>query len=272
MPVDPPKEEAPRKPWVPPVVLAALAFSVGLGAGVFNLAEKVWSYVGPPRLPVVTEEYLMVSLVEGALDGESLRAQLATLATQVKGLKVVTPTWLSGIEGEVDRMVMLFCEQAPEAQRLSCRAEARTRVLLGGYALKSFDSRPIGDIGLTLARLESGLGWVDAYDGFVDGALSPDKRCLVSGLSGACMADWQGDETLTDLPTLGPGEMMLVPIFLSVQMSWGAPDGNWFSDGYAPAPLRFPARVTWEGRDLIAHPREMRETPSLQQGFYEGRG
>lgn len=266
-------DEAPnpaRKPWVPPAILAACAFAVGLGAGAMSFGEKLWTWFGPAKLPAVSEEYYMIRLVDGAADAEALRSQLTTLTGQVKGLKVVMSPWLDDTGTAVAQAVTTFCRQAQDPA--DCAVTVQPVVLLGTYGLKSFDPRSLTGLRVDLAALKSGSGVVDAYDGFIDGALSAEKKCLVSGMSGACLADWTGEETVADLPVLGPGEMVLLPIFLSVQMSYQEADGNWLSDGLAPTPMRFPARVSWDGRDLIAHPREMHETPSLQQGFYEGRG
>lgn len=288
-PAKPKPRPAERPKWVPPVFFAIAAFGIAFFGDMLDTVQTVRGWFVDPPLPVIAEEYLMIDL---GYD-EDLRTNFQGIEEQVQGLRVMLPAWLDTIDADADRMLTAFCDHneytmagafnTPEApERLSliadCRATASLQIIFGTYALKSFDSKPLTGLRIEVAVLTNDMGYVDAYDGFIGGALSRDHTCFESSISMECMASWTSTEVFDEIPTLGPGEMVVLPIFVTYNFQWSQyEDGSTQPvfqsfDGLAATPFRFPATVYLGDRVLIAAPRPMNETPSLRQGFYEGRG
>jgi hypothetical protein len=272
-----------RVDWKPPVLFAALAFSTALAGDALDLVRTVSALVVDPPLPKVTEEYLMIEIAEGNLD-----FTLGQLTTQIAGLRILRPAWLDEIDRMTDEMRQHFCQvnefnmesafagraAEREAEIARCLAEAVPTVLVGGYALRSASPEAVEGLAVELAVLTGIDGPTDAYDGFLSGRLSAGQACfvrMIDGIEDLCVATWSETEVVTDIPALGPGEQVLIPIFLSVGFLWER-DGSMAGDGFAPSPFRFPARVMLGDRVLIGSPRPMLETPNLRAGFYVGRG
>ncbi|MBP7002710.1 hypothetical protein [Amaricoccus sp.] len=286
VPPDAPKKE-PAK-WAPPAILVAVAFFLGLFASTMGAVATVKGWFREPPLPKVGEEYLMIEVGEEGLDGT-----LKGLPEQVQGLRIVVPKWLDDAPAMADRLREVFCdgnevtmeaaftpEEADRRDALiqDCRDSAEQTLLVGTYALRSFDPTILTGLTIDLAVLENEAGYMDAYDGFVAASLDAGKKCLVWAMDEECVANWTSTEALGDLPPVGPGETLIVPIFLASMFGWTVSDpedpaaGSSAHDGWAALPMRFPAKVSLGDRTLIAAPRAMHETPSLRQGFYAGRG
>lgn len=282
-PLQPPASRPERK-WTPPLLLAAAAFLLGLFGDMADTTSRIASWIRPPPLPQISEEYLMVEMEPG-LD---LRDSFAKISQQVQGVQMIRPDWTTNLDAQVDKAKRVFCHRAvaliaPQGDAdlaAACLNDADTQMLLGTYALRSFNPDPITGLRIQFALLDNEAGAVDAYDGFVDGLLSTDPPCFKTQIAGDCVARRVGDEIVADLPVLDAGEQLIVPIFASVRVVWspdslgalGVDPGEPLYDGLAPTPFRFPAKVFLGDRVLIDSPRAMRETPSLRQGFYEGRG
>ena len=281
------RKEGPK--WAPPAALAAAAFVLGLSGSAVGLTKTVIELVRPPPPPKMGQEYLMIE----ASPGEDIKTTLQGVMGQVPGLHVVLPDWLKTIEADTARLKKVFCEHNevtlpdnfssaadPARKRLiaACEEEAEATLLVGAYGLRSFDKEPVADLQVDVAVLSNTEGAVEALDGFLPGQISVKSNCFVSSLSGNCIATRTRTKTLDALPTAGPGEMILIPIFLTVQFVWNessveAAGGSGRAyDGYAAAPFWFPTQVRSGKRIVIQSPRPMNETPSLKKGFYEARG
>ncbi len=274
--------------WAPPVVFVAVGFALGFFAQAVSAYNTVAGWIRPPPLPKVAEEYLMIEVRDGPI-----RESLKRISEQVEGLRFVIPKWLEESDAAAARMLDYFCSRNeftmvsnfssaddPDRQAMiaDCHDTATSSLLIGTYALKSFDPAPISTLKVDFAVLTNQDGVVDAFDGFIDGGLTGTPPCLKSENSEDCLADLSSTETAADLPPIGLGETLILPIFFAYQFNWrvGPSDspmsGNHATDGWAPTPLRFPARVMLGDRILIETPRPMHETASLRQGFYETRG
>ncbi|CAN7600249.1 hypothetical protein LJR225_004526 [Phenylobacterium sp. LjRoot225] len=282
------KERKKGAAWAPPAAFAAAAFVIGLGGSAVGLTKTMVEWVRPPPPPKIGQEYLMI---EGS--DEDIKTNLQGVMEQVPGLHIVLPDWLRNIEADTARLKRHFCENNeatslhnfssaadPARKRLitACEDQAQQKILIGAYGLRSFDKEAVADLEVDVAVLSNTSGVIDALDGFVPGQVSAKSNCFLSSLSEDCIATRTQTRTLKDLPMVGPGEMTLIPIFLTVQFVWkdsdveaaggsGAP-----YDGYAATPFWFPTQVRSGKRVIIQSPRPMNETPSLSKGFYEGRG
>lgn len=286
------RKEAPK--WAPPAALAAAAFVVGLSGSAIGLTKTVVDWVRPPPPPKMNQEYLMIdaSADEMTPDGD-IKETLKGVTEQIPGVHVVMPEWLKTIEADKARLRTFFCEHNevvltgdfssatdPARTKLvsACEEAATEKVLIGTYGLRSFHKDPITDLQVDVAVLSNPDGAVEALDGFLPGQISVKSNCFVSSLSEQCTATRTRTKTLDGLPEIGPGEMVLIPIFLIVQFQWGeasieAAGGSGMAyDGYAAAPFWFPTQVRSGKRIVIQFARPMNETPSLKKGGYEARG
>ncbi|SMO77072.1 hypothetical protein [Paracoccus laeviglucosivorans] len=284
----------PERKWTPPLILAALAFLLGLFGDMADTTGRIAGWFRDPPLPKISEEYLMVELEPGI----GIREGFERIAEQVQGVRMVQPAWLLHLDDQVMQATQVFCAGSAGSLAMggegddpvpaetvagweaACRSDTRADVILGTYALRSFDPDPLTGLRIELALLDNDQKAIDAYDGFIDGSLSQDPPCFKSSISDECVADRVGTEMMDGLPVIGPGEQLILPIFASVRLVWdqaaiesaGIDAGETMYDGLAPTPFRFPARVYLGDRVLIENPRPMNATPSLRQGFYEGRG
>lgn len=281
-----PADKPSRRQWVPPVLLVMLGFGLALLGDVVNLATTASGWFREPPLPKVSEQYLMIEATEG-----DLRRAITGIASQVPGLQVTVPKWLEADLVRIGETKTQFCEtnqftredafpKPEDPGRLAliqdCLTNATETLLIGTYAIRSFEAGPLNNLSVEMAVLTNSEGTVNALDGFVGGSLSQEDRCFFSDGLGRCVATWTENETVNKLPEIGAGEMVLLPIFVSAQFRWtyihSPPDGDPTFEGFALTPFRFPIRVKVGDRILIASSRPMNETPSLREGFYVSRG
>lgn len=266
-------------------ILAALVLGIGLDAA--DATKQFVSLFESPKY-AVSEEYLMVRFDSP----EQMDLTVSKLNEQVSGVRFLDPDRIRSLLAMETDARSFFCSNNestyPEAfpdqndpKRLQliedCISDANSWALLATYAVKSFNSDPISDMSISYWEVANEAGYIDAFDGFIDAEIKPESDCLWGGDAEDCLATKVSAGTLIDIPTIGPGETVLMPLFVTWHFTWHRinPAGGVENLGYggvAKTPIRMPLSVDVGSTQIIERSRPMRATANLVPGFYEGRG
>lgn len=281
-----PRPENQGRKKSPPYALALIAIILGVGLDIADVTQIIRGLFVRPTYEF-TNEYLMVEVGHG----ENLELVIETIQEQIAGVRFFDPDRTRQLLNSEAQARNVFCEDneqtyteafgaydEPERVALitACLDNVQSWAVLANFAIKSFDPRPLRQIEITFDDFSNPNGSIDALDGFIDAEVREDG-CLYDRLLEVCVAQRTGSGSIVDLPDLGPGETVLIPLFVAWHFTWTAFDENGVGnmmgyDGVALTPVRMPTSIRIDGTLVTETVQGMRATANLVPGFYEGRG
>lgn len=262
---------------------------IGFVAGSFDTYDAIVTRFFPSA-PKIDEDYFVYKITDW--DAPTWRDEfLGEFKSQFSGYSITIPEWVTGELSQRTAVVAATCEGwTPDSSTAEekrsfldfCKSQLRATPLLGTYAIRNAEDNSISGVTLKFNSIKiKDTDFIDMYDGFHTFQASKDEKCIVEFELENCRYDIASITPEThEVGTLLPSEGMVIPLYVAWRLTFPStlevPEGEKFGaeglyDTLSRGPLRLPASVSVDGHQVLKS-RSMYKSPTIELGFFDGRG